>query len=171
MSRDRDNFEQLRRLLALKRHEQPPPGYFNRFSAQVIQRIQAGERGQDSVWDLLLGELPWLRRFWGVVQAQPLVGGLCGAAFCFLLVLGAIQSGQPDRGSMSPTDPVKVLWAVIPAADGQRLAPMGQTSLVISNGVVVPAEPRGSLFDEFQAPQAQPAVWRPGQGGPAFQLR
>jgi hypothetical protein len=166
MSRDRDNFEQLRCLLALKRHEQPPPGYFNRFSGQVIQRIQAGERAQDNVWDLLLSELPWLRWFWGVVQAKPLVGGLCGAAFCFLLVLGAVQSGQPDPSAMSPTDPAHLLSAVI-TGGGEHGLP---TSLVNSNGVV-PAEPRGSLFEEFRAPQAEPAVWRPGQGVPAFQLR
>jgi len=43
MSSEPENFEALRRLLVIKRHEQPPPGYFNDFSRQVISRIRADE--------------------------------------------------------------------------------------------------------------------------------
>ena len=48
MNENQPNFESLRRLLALKRHETPPPGYFNNFSRQVIARIRAGETGAEA---------------------------------------------------------------------------------------------------------------------------
>ena len=45
MNESENNFSELKRLLKLKRHEVPPPGYFNDFSAEIIARIRAGERG------------------------------------------------------------------------------------------------------------------------------
>ena len=40
MNAEPENFDQLCRLLKLKRHESPPPRYFNDFSSQVIARIR-----------------------------------------------------------------------------------------------------------------------------------
>ncbi len=45
MNENNKNFDELKRLLKLKRHEIPPPGYFNNFSGEVISRIRAGETG------------------------------------------------------------------------------------------------------------------------------
>jgi hypothetical protein len=53
-----EDLERLRRLLALKRHETPPPGYFRTFSQQVIQRIEAEEQASASS-----GWRSWFNRF------------------------------------------------------------------------------------------------------------
>jgi hypothetical protein len=79
------NFSRLLSILALKRHEQPPPGYFHVFSGQVISRIRAGERAADpNVLQLLLIEWPWLQRLWIGLESKPALTGLLGAAACVL---------------------------------------------------------------------------------------
>src|ERR1039458_1629385 len=86
MNQDSENFEQLRRLLALKRHEQPPPGYFTGFSSQVIARIKLGEKGeQGALFERLFGEAPWLQRIWAAFEAKPILAGVFAVAICGLL--------------------------------------------------------------------------------------
>jgi hypothetical protein len=53
MNPQADNFEQIRKLLALKRHEQPPPGYFEHLSARIISRIESVESGRPTLWERL----------------------------------------------------------------------------------------------------------------------
>jgi hypothetical protein len=49
MNSDPGEFESLRKLMALKRYEQPPPGYFNRLPGKILDRIERGE-GQSGLW-------------------------------------------------------------------------------------------------------------------------
>src|SRR6266404_8311325 len=96
-SPDTEQFDSLRRLLALKRHEQPPPGYFQHFSQDVIIRIREGERGDDASWlTSLLGEAPWLYRFWSFLEARPVLTGTAGAVASALLVAAVVFSQKPD---------------------------------------------------------------------------
>ena len=53
MNSQADNSERLRKLLALKRHEQPPPGYFENLSARIIRRIEATETAHPTWWQHL----------------------------------------------------------------------------------------------------------------------
>jgi hypothetical protein len=87
MNPDSENFDSLRRLLALKRHEQPPPGHFDRFSRDVMARIKNGENG-----DKAKSELPWLRRLLGVFDAKPVFAGAFGTAVCAFLITGVVSS-------------------------------------------------------------------------------
>jgi hypothetical protein len=97
MSQDTENFEPLRRLLALKRHEQPPPGYFHNFSRQVIMRIQFGETGEtEGVLERLLAEASWLQRIWAAFEAKPVLAGAFGVAICGLLITGLVYSDSSD---------------------------------------------------------------------------
>jgi hypothetical protein len=102
MNQDTENFDQLRRLLALKRHEQPPPGYFHNFSQQVIARLKVGDSGEEStVMGRLFGEAPWLRRIWAALEAKPILAGVFGVAVCGLLITGVISADKIDVSSVA----------------------------------------------------------------------
>lgn len=103
MDNNAENFDQLRRLLKLKQHEVPPPGYFDRLPREIISELRTQTRatqGADSM-ERLQSEAPWLMRFWRALEARPVFGGAFGAAVC-ALVLGAIYltekpAEQPGR--------------------------------------------------------------------------
>src|SRR4051812_17507213 len=99
MNPDSENFESLRRLLALKRHEQPPPGYFEGFSRQVIAGIKAGELRQTTA-ERLFDEVPWLQRLWNALEAKPAFVGTFGVAVCSLLVAGILYSEESRTPAM-----------------------------------------------------------------------
>jgi len=87
-----DDFEDVRRLLALKKHEQPPPGYFARFSTRVIVRIEAAELERETKWwRVLLAEF----------DAKPILACAYGLLACgsLLIGLGAVESEEnPSLG-------------------------------------------------------------------------
>src|SRR5215467_2841200 len=110
-----DDFEQLRRLLALKRHEQPPPGYFHGFSRQVIVRIQAGELGdadEASLWSFSGGS--FLQRIWATLDARPVLAGAFGVAVCGFFVVGALMSDSTAATSQAEVKPAPYVARATP---------------------------------------------------------
>jgi hypothetical protein len=159
MNQDTENFEQLRRLLALKRHEQPPPGYFNEFSRQVIARIKAGERGQ--LVERLLWEAPWLQRIWAAFEAKLILAGVFGVAVCGLLITGVISSDKTDASSLAivPTTqgefaPMEL--ATVSAADHPLVAKPALLEPSSTNPIAT-VQTDGSLLGGIESLRAQPA--------------
>lgn len=142
MNPDSENFESLRQLLALKRHEIPPPGYFNRFSRDVIARIKAGDDG-----GVIGYESSWWQRLVSMFDLKPVFAGAFGTAVCAFLVSGLISSEPPSAVGRVTTNPDNGSLAGIPNDGSAALAT--QVSSTSSNSIAA----GGSLFDQF-SPQA-----------------
>ena len=159
MKNSEENFSTLRRLLKLKQHEVPPPGYFNHFSEQVITRLQSGEGRARSSSERLSAEAPWLVRLLQIFEAKPgLIGGFA-TSLVLLLVIGVIISDRPDsiQRNVLTTEaqPVTSLASVTTPDIG---------SVAQSSGIVASTNPVTSL---------QPVATLFGQsdGSPAFQFQ
>jgi hypothetical protein len=89
MDNQPEEFQKLITLMKVKRYEAPPPGYFDRFSAQVIARIEVLSRRQPS----------WFERFILSLGDRPALAASCGALMGAFLVAGFLISqpkGQPE---------------------------------------------------------------------------
>lgn len=106
MNQNQPNFESLRRLLALKRHEVPPPGYFNNFSRQVIARIRAAEAEAEANWsERLFAQTPWLVKWLQGLETKPVFAGGFATALCALLLFGAVVAQRPESASQALLQP------------------------------------------------------------------
>jgi len=88
-----ENFDRLRKLLALKRYEQAPPGYFTNFSSKVIARIEASGAA----------ELSWWQKLGLQFDFKPALMCGLGIVVCGLLSVGVLTSAfesadQPPVG-------------------------------------------------------------------------
>lgn len=146
-----NDFDQLRRLLALKRHETPPPGYFHGFSREVILRIKAGELGNEaaaSPWSF--GVNSWFQRIWAALDARPVFAGAFGVAICGFFTVGALVSNNNDAvGATEPAPPIVVTRAPAPVWE----TPKGEAEYSSIIGQPNYQPPAGSLFQEIKAVQ------------------
>lgn len=99
-----ENFENLRRLLALKRHEQPPPGYFDELRAGILDRLQAGDVRRETTAERLRWEVPWLHRFLEALSAKPALTGVFGAAACAVVLSGVLYAERLNMPALAQDD-------------------------------------------------------------------
>jgi hypothetical protein len=154
MTPDSPDFEGLRRLLAIKRYEQPPPGYFNAFSRQVIVRIRAGERSEEATWfQSFFADASWMHRLWAALETRPALVGAVGALVCGLLISGAIYS--PAANSLADNSFTDIFQPLARPTMGSILADPVRASTEPMLG----SQQRAPLFDgQFQP--ASFSVWK-----------
>jgi len=131
------DFEQLRQLLALKRHETPPPGYFRDFSSRVIDRIER---------DQATSGAGWLRQMITFLRIRPAISAsFCVATSLVLLAASTLWETDP-AGSSARTPSIEPQILAAPEPNAQASA----SSVVFFTNL----EPRGFTLDI--APQPAP---------------
>jgi hypothetical protein len=154
MNPETEEFVELRRLLILKRHEVPPPGYFNNFSGQVIARIHDGESGTAEIRLSLGGD--WFQRLWSALEARPAFAGVCAIGLCTVLVSGFISSDDTSVGAGAAMVAMEATSVPFGSPQPDHSAFVIPASSFSSTLGVVRPEGRPSLFDEMQRPQVLP---------------
>lgn len=158
MENESENFDQLRKLLALKRHEQPPPGYFHKLPGEVISKLRAERQAKADPIARLNYEAPWLMRLWQKLEANPVFAGAFGAGACALLLAGIFFTEKPaapstlaDSANLPQSAP---FVAAVPADPNLN---RGLTQPILLAGTNATGGPGPNLFDLYQPGQALPA--------------
>ncbi len=124
MDTESNQMESVRRLIALKRYEQPPPGYFHLLPSRIITRIENGE-GEASFWE------SWLDNF----SVRPVWACAFGLSLCAAVTAAVVYPAKSDApiASSQPASPGE-LWAdAAPAADEAAVANGTSQGLHVAN--------------------------------------
>jgi hypothetical protein len=158
MNENENNFEELKQLLKLKRHEIPPPGYFHHFSGNVIAGIRAERDGTAKAPQAANN---WLTRMMSVFETRPgLVGGFA-TSLVLLLVGGVVLTDHSDSDSaniFTPNPATNPSSAMASSAMGSPA--VNYASANTSGGISISTNPMTSL-------QPMPSLF--GQANPLFQ--
>jgi len=164
-----NNFDELKRLLKLKQHEVPPPGYFNHLSGDIIGRIRTGESGGPQTFVERLQETsPFLLNFLRIFETRPGVVGGFATSMCLLLLLGVVFMDHSDTavsagGSTPLLSAQATPDAVSDLASTVALAPSDNSGgITVSTNPVVSLQPATGLFGQQQNPLLQDASFGAG---------
>ena len=143
MNENDNNFADLKQLLKLKRHEVPPPGYFEDFSSQVTSRIRAGEGSRARTFtERLESEAPWAVSFLRIFETRPGMIGAFATCVCLLLVSVVVLSARADKAAR-----LQMNLSATASAAGSPMSSMTSATLAASDssGIVASTNPVTSL--------------------------
>jgi hypothetical protein len=162
MANESEDFAALRKLLALKRHEVPPPGYFDRLPREIHVRIAAAR--QPLTFRERSSEPPsnWLASLLRLVESRPSFAGAAGAAMCGLILTGIVYSHKRDEPAVTILPEFVQAPPLIQDA-GNPANWAGGANLLVSTNPVMPRPPSSVIFDGSWL-NAQPATFpQPGR--------
>jgi hypothetical protein len=87
-----ENFERLQKLLALKKHEQPPPGFYDGLAGKIMTRVRSGAPAPEE---------NWLFQLWISLVNRPAVSGTLAATIVGLFLVLFLQTGKIPVPSQS----------------------------------------------------------------------
>lgn len=154
MNQPDPDFHQLRRLLSVKKHEQPPAFFFDRLAQSIRQELSSEVKtSQFGWWEALV------RQF----DAKPILACACGMAVAGLLVTGIRTSAEFESNMAAAPDPANP-WALYSAhALNQAVEPVDSGYFHGSRGILAP-NPHSTLG-------AAPAIWLSSATGRDWQVR
>lgn len=156
MNPEPENFETLRKLLALKRHETPPPGYFSELPRKIWTQIER-EPVRLSFWE----------RFFPNVGVSPAFAYSFGLLACAALFFGVGYTLKTSpQGSLVRPVAIENREIALPRLAtrdgvGMTLAPARGVEMASTNPVFN-GEPLPSLFNGMNL-RVQQAGYAPAQ--------
>lgn len=147
-----DDFRDLRRLLALKRYEQPPPGYFQRLPEQILDTIQA--RRRPKWWG-------WLNRLVprGGFELRPALAGTLVLALGVFYAFGLHPTADEESANLTVANPNPVASLVAPPTN------QNQSGVRVGFVTFIPISPTGHLdftTDKVMQQAPPPGLFAPG---------
>jgi hypothetical protein len=145
MNSDPNDFETLRKLMALKRHEQPPPEYLDRLPERIINRIEHGE-GRLSLWDRVSANF----------ALRPTVAYAFGLTVCGALGLSAVylvrQQAATASGGVALRIPASTAAALAREERQQETPPLHVANWLGNTNPTVDYQFATSLFGPNHGP-------------------
>ncbi len=154
MNPNQEKFEALRKLMALKRHEQPPREYLDELHEKIRTRIEHGE-GQLNLWDRLSANF----------SLRPSLAYAFGFTVCGALGLSAVYMARQEMMQAADSSPGLALRGPAPAGAFASQFQPTTPPLHVANwlGNTNPSsESRPQLFQFNTTHFVQPVSYQPG---------
>lgn len=152
-----EQFDRLIQLLAVKRHEQPPPGFFDRFPRKVHLRILA-QSNSSRHWSSKQSEEPtWFRNLLALLDRRPYLAGIAGVVATGLVVSAILYTDYGPNQTTTVAVDGNFAPPVTPSLETGTSTPWAVASAPISSTNPILNRPVPAMLFNGSSLQSQPA--------------